>query len=59
MAVARSKSLILEELKLTDNPFIIILEGVEKPGNLGAILRTADAAQVECRYGVRPFERCL
>ncbi|MDU1891852.1 MAG: RNA methyltransferase [Dysgonomonas sp.] len=37
----------LENLKLTDNPFIIILEAVEKPGNLGAILRTADAAQAD------------
>lgn len=37
----------LQDIKLTDNPFIIVLEAVEKPGNLGAILRTADAAQVD------------
>jgi TrmH family RNA methyltransferase len=37
----------LSELKLRDNPLIIILESVEKPGNLGAILRTADAANVD------------
>ncbi|POY38986.1 rRNA methyltransferase [Solitalea longa] len=37
----------LETLKLPKNPFLIILEAVEKPGNLGAILRTADAAQVD------------
>lgn len=37
----------LEDLTLSDNPFIIVLEAVEKPGNLGAILRTADAAQVD------------
>ncbi|MCO4292921.1 RNA methyltransferase [Solitalea sp. MAHUQ-68] len=37
----------LETLKLPENPFLIILEAVEKPGNLGAILRTADAAQVD------------
>jgi len=30
-------------IKLPANPFIIVLEAVEKPGNLGAVLRTADA----------------
>ncbi|MCK5060952.1 RNA methyltransferase [Candidatus Parcubacteria bacterium] len=39
----------LAEIKLTkDKPaLIIVLESVEKPGNLGAILRTADAAQAD------------
>ena len=37
----------LTDLKLRDNPLIIVLESVEKPGNLGAILRTADAASVD------------
>ena len=37
----------LEEIKLSDNPFVIVAESVEKPGNLGAILRTADAAGVD------------
>lgn len=37
----------LDQLKLSENPFIIVLESVEKPGNLGAILRTADAAGVD------------
>ncbi|MGI9526800.1 MAG: TrmH family RNA methyltransferase [Weeksellaceae bacterium] len=31
----------------TDNPLIVVLEGVEKPGNLGAILRSCDAAKVD------------
>jgi len=35
----------LASLRLPDNAFIIVLEAVEKPGNLGAILRTADAAK--------------
>jgi len=30
-----------------DNPLVVVLEGVEKPGNLGAILRTAEAAGVD------------
>jgi RNA methyltransferase, TrmH family len=37
----------LEELTLSDSPFVIVAESIEKPGNLGAILRTADAAQVD------------
>lgn len=37
----------LEDLKLPDNPFLLVLESVEKPGNLGAMLRTADAAGID------------
>ena len=37
----------LDGLILSENPLIIILESVEKPGNLGAILRMADAAKVD------------
>lgn len=37
----------LDDLKLSSSPFIIVAESVEKPGNLGAILRTADAAHVD------------
>ena len=32
---------------LTKNPLVIVAESIEKPGNLGAILRTADAAHVD------------
>jgi TrmH family RNA methyltransferase len=46
-AVAKAKNLQIEELCLSENPFIIVLESVEKPGNLGAILRTADAAKAD------------
>ncbi len=41
------KELKFSQIKLSANPLIIILESVEKPGNLGAILRTADAAKVD------------
>ncbi len=34
----------LDSIKLGDNPLVIVLESVEKPGNLGAVLRSADAA---------------
>jgi RNA methyltransferase, TrmH family len=37
----------LQTLKLSEQPLILVLESVEKPGNLGAILRTADAAGVD------------
>jgi len=37
----------LEDLQLSPNPLLIVVEAVEKPGNLGAILRTADAAAVD------------
>jgi TrmH family RNA methyltransferase len=36
-----------DDLKLSDPPLVIIAESVEKPGNLGAMLRTADAAHVD------------
>ncbi len=47
LALARPKKVSLHDLKLSSNPIIIVIEAVEKPGNLGAILRTADAAQVD------------
>ncbi len=37
----------LDDLKLSESPLVIVAESVEKPGNLGAILRTADAAHVD------------
>ena len=37
----------LSDLALPDNPLILVAEGVEKPGNLGALLRTADGAGVD------------
>ncbi|MDD2923183.1 MAG: RNA methyltransferase [Anaerolineales bacterium] len=36
-----------DDIPLSASPFIILAESVEKPGNLGAILRTADAARVD------------
>ena len=44
IAEVEYKSLGLEDLQLPDNPLIVVLESVEKPGNLGAGLRSADAA---------------
>ncbi len=47
VALAKPKIHGLGDLKLSKNPFLILLESVEKPGNLGAILRTADAAAAD------------
>lgn len=44
LATATPKKHTLENLKLKQNPLILVIEAVEKPGNLGAMLRTADAA---------------
>lgn len=41
------KDVKLSDLKLRQEPLIVILESVEKPGNLGAILRTADAVNAD------------
>ncbi|MFA5155684.1 MAG: RNA methyltransferase [Patescibacteria group bacterium] len=46
LAVARAKSRELAGIRLDRKPLIMVLEGVEKPGNLGAIMRTAYAAGV-------------
>ena len=47
LAVAEQKTHRLDQIKLSANPLLLILESVEKPGNLGAILRTADAAGID------------
>lgn len=44
IAEVKTRSLELSDLKLKEHPLVIVLEGVEKPGNLGAVLRSADAA---------------
>jgi TrmH family RNA methyltransferase len=47
IALANPKRLLFRDIKLSRNPLILVLESVEKPGNLGAILRTADAANLD------------
>ena len=44
VAVMKSRYPALEEIPLKGDPLILVLESVEKPGNIGAVLRTADAA---------------
>lgn len=47
ISVAKAKSLSLSDLKLPENPLILVMEAIEKPGNIGAMLRTCDAAHVD------------
>jgi TrmH family RNA methyltransferase len=47
IAVAEMKVHRLSDFKTTGTPLFLVLESVEKPGNLGAILRTADAAGLD------------
>ena len=47
VAEVRTRQLSLADLRMKERPLIIVVEGVEKPGNLGAILRSADAAGVD------------
>ncbi len=47
LAVFPTPNCALHDLQLGENPLVIVAEAVEKPGNLGAILRTADAAGVD------------
>ena len=44
VGVVRIPSLDLENLNLPANPLVVILDAVEKPGNLGAVFRSADGA---------------
>ncbi len=48
LALAKAKSHALEDIMLTtENPLILVAEAPEKPGNIGALLRTADAANID------------
>ena len=47
MAIVKAKRHRLEDLQLKKDALVVVLESVEKPGNLGAVLRSADAAQAD------------
>lgn len=47
LAIAKSRSHALKDLVLPENPLILVAEAPEKPGNIGALLRTADAAKLD------------
>src|SRR4051794_15935295 len=45
----------LEQLHLGTPPFVVVAQAIEKPGNLGAILRTADAASIHAMIAADPI----
>lgn len=46
-AVFKQKKWSFSELKLSKNPFLLLIDGIEKPGNIGALLRCTDAVGVD------------
>jgi TrmH family RNA methyltransferase len=54
VAVARIPPLELDRLVLPARPLIVVVEAVEKPGNLGAVLRSADGAGVDALIAASP-----
>ncbi|MDC0462550.1 RNA methyltransferase [Flavobacteriaceae bacterium] len=56
IAVAKANKLSLNNLKITSqNPLILVAESPEKPGNIGALLRTADAANIDAVIIANPL----
>jgi TrmH family RNA methyltransferase len=47
IALAEPRRLAFGDLHLSRTPLLLVLETVEKPGNLGALLRTADASGLD------------
>jgi RNA methyltransferase, TrmH family len=52
LAVVPAPKTSLADITLSDTPLILVCEAVEKPGNLGAMLRTADAAGADAVISV-------
>ena len=49
IALVKKKTLDLDSILFKNpNPLILVLENIEKPGNIGAMIRTADASNVDC-----------
>lgn len=55
IGVADQMGKSLADFKLSDNPFFVLAESIEKPGNLGTIMRSSDAAGTD---GVIVCDRC-
>jgi RNA methyltransferase, TrmH family len=47
IALASLKTKSLEDIDISRDSLLIVLEGLEKPGNIGAIMRTADAVKAD------------
>lgn len=54
VAVVRVQPMALAGIELPDRPLLVVVEAVEKPGNLGAILRSADGAGADALIATSP-----
>lgn len=55
IVVTKSKDFLLDNIQFkTAKPLVLVAESVEKPGNIGALLRTADAANVDAVFIANP-----
>lgn len=54
VAIIRIPSTALTDLELRADPLVTVIEGVEKPGNIGAVLRSADGAGVDAVIAATP-----
>jgi RNA methyltransferase, TrmH family len=54
LAVVRIPATPLAALELPERPLVVVVEAVEKPGNLGAILRSADGAGANALIAAAP-----
>ena len=50
LALAKMQAKSLETLELSDRALVLVIDGLEKPGNVGALLRTADAADLDAVF---------
>jgi len=56
LAKAKFKDLSLKNIQFkSNNPLILVAEAPEKPGNIGALLRTADAAGIDAVFIANPI----
>lgn len=54
LGVADFQTVTLASLRLPDNPLLVVVEKIEKPGNLGALIRTAEAAGADALIACDP-----
>lgn len=50
LAIVKMLETNIEDLDLPDDALVVVLDGLEKPGNIGAILRTADSANINAIF---------